>query len=348
MPRHVSLARTADLGEARAQSEPIPNGRFATSNLAVPTVCRRFRAENVRGVTAPPPPPPDEPVDPTLIEPGARRVVVDEDAAPVVRPYPWWLWLLAALFLAVAIFFFVLWLLERNDDAKDVPSLVGLSLPQAQDKAASRGFILTTVRQTADRPAGTVIDQAPQTGADLEKGAQVMVVVSSGREQATVPNLVGSKADAAEQLLTAQGLQATRQKINSAKPEGIVVAQDPTDGTKLPRGSIVTLSVSNGEGRVKVPAVQGMSQADAVAAITDAGLVPIVIQVPSQKAQGTVIAQDPAPNQEVSSESKVRVNVSGGPASTQTLTVTTSETTTSAQTTARTTTVTTTVTTTTP
>ncbi len=280
-------------------------------------------------MTAPPPLPPDEPVP--------RRTVVDEDAPPVVRPYPWWLWLLAGLFLAVAIFFFVLWLLERNDEAKDVPSLVGLSLPEAQDKAAGRGFILTTVRRTGERPAGTVIDQAPQTGADLEKGAQVMVVVSSGREQATVPNLVGSKADAAEQVLTAQGLQATRQTINSAKPEGTVVAQDPSDGAKLPKGSTVTLSVSNGEGRVKVPAVQGMSQADAVAAISGAGLAPIVIQVPSQEAQGTVIAQDPAPNQEVQSESKVRVNVSGGPASAQTITVTTSQTTT-----ARTTTVTTT------
>jgi beta-lactam-binding protein with PASTA domain len=78
-----------------------------------------------------------------------------------------------------------------------------------------------------------------------------------------------------------------------------------------------------------------MSQSDAVKAITDAGLVPIVIQVPSQQAKGTVIAQDPAPNQERPAQSKVRVNVSGGPTntSTQTLTVTTSQTTTERSTT---------------
>jgi beta-lactam-binding protein with PASTA domain len=45
-----------------------------------------------------------------------------------------------------------------------------------------------------------------------------------------------------------------------------------------------------------------------------------------------VIAQDPAPTQQVRAGSKVRMNVSGGPASTQTLTVTTSETTTAATT----------------
>ena len=53
-----------------------------------------------------------------------------------------------------------------------------------------------------------------------------------------------------------------------------------------------------------------------------------MIQVPSQQAEGNVIAQDPAANQQVRAGSKVRINVSGGPASTQTLTVTTSETTT--------------------
>jgi eukaryotic-like serine/threonine-protein kinase len=295
-------------------------------------------------VSTPPPPPPEEPLDPTLVGPPAgRRTVVDEEPPPaVVRPYPWWLWLLVVLFLALAILFFVLWLLERRDDGKDVPSLTGLTQIQAADKASERGFTLTTVRVPNGGAPGRVIDQAPQAGAELEKGARVMVVVSAGRQQVAVPKLIGSTADAAEQLLTAQHLQANKKKVDSAKPKGTVVAQDPTEGTRVAQGSVVTISVSSGEGQVKVPAVQGMSQADAVTAITDAGLVPVVIQVPSQKSQGTVIAQDPPANQEVPAQSKVRMNVSGGPASTQTTTVTTSQTTTETTRTA------TTVTTTTP
>jgi beta-lactam-binding protein with PASTA domain len=288
-------------------------------------------------VTAPPPPPSGEPVDPTLVEPGRRRVVVDEGAQPppVLRPYPWWLWLLVGLFLALAILFFVLWLLERNDNGKDVPSLVGLSLAEAQDKASARGFTLKTVRRTAASSPGRIVDQAPQPGAELESGSQVMAVVSAGREQVTVPKLVGSKVEAAEQLLTAQGLKSIRRTVDSTKPAGIVVAQSPAEGTRLPKGATVTLSVSSGKGRVKVPSVAGMSQRDAVKAIVDAGLVPIVIQVPSEQAKGTVIAQDPAPNQQVPAQSEVRVNVSGGPTntSTQTLTVTTSQTTTERSTT---------------
>ena len=290
-------------------------------------------------MTSPPPPPPEEPLDPTFVEPGARRVVVDEEARPpVVRPYPWWLWLLSALFLALAILFLVLWLLERKDDAKNVPALVGLTVVEAQNKSADRGFTLKIVRRPAVAPPGRVVEQAPQPGAELEPNSQLMAVVSAGQVQATVPKLVGSKADAAEQLLEAQGLQAAKKTVASAKPQGTVIAQDPSDGTKVPKGSTVTLSVSNGKGQVNVPAVQGASQADAVKAIVDAGLVPIVIRVPSQKPQGTVIAQDPAANQEVASGSNVRVNVSGGPASTETLTVTTSETTIATETTERTTT----------
>jgi serine/threonine-protein kinase len=275
-------------------------------------------------VTAPPPPPPDEPLDdPTLVGPG-RRVVVDEDVPQrVIRPYPWWLWALVVLLLAAAILFLVLWLLERGDEGNEVPSLVGLTLVQAQDKASSEGFVLKMVRRPGGAPSGTVVDQAPEAGADLEDGAQVMAVVSSGQEQVTVPNLVGSTADAAEQLLETAGLKAARKTVDSPKPRGIVVAQDPADGTEVANGSTVTLSVSSGKGTVKVPAVSGMSQAEAVTAIVNAGLVPVVITVPSQKPTQTVIAQDPPANQEVPARSQVRLNVSGGPATTETTTVTT-------------------------
>jgi len=295
-------------------------------------------------VTSPPPPPPDEPVDPTLAgpPPGGRRVVVDEaEEAAVVRPYPWWLWVLAAIFLALAVLFGVLWWLER-DSGNEVPKLVGLNLTAAQSRANDAGFKLKTVRVTAAAVPNTVLEQAPQAGADLEDGSQMMAAVSAGQERATVPRVVGQTLPAAQQTLIAQGLTTETRDVDSPKTKGTVIAQDPDAGEQVVKGSTVTLAVSTGKGRVKVPNVQGMTQGEAVAAITDAGLVPIVIQVPSQQPEGTVLAQDPAANEDVAAQSKVRVNVSGGPASTQTRTVTTEQTTTES------TTVTTVATTTTP
>jgi eukaryotic-like serine/threonine-protein kinase len=269
-----------------------------------------------------------------VVVPGERRAVVDEEYVegppPVVRPYPWWLWLLAGIFLALAILFLVLWLMERND-TEEVPMLEGMNITQAKEKIAGK-FSLVTVSRSTGEPAGTVIMQAPEAGADLSSGSQMMVIVSGGQQQVTVPKLTGSTQTAAEQLLESQGLQTNVRNVDSTRPKGIVVAQDPPEGTKVPKATSVGLAVSTGQGQVEVPAVQGTSQADAVRAVTEAGLVPIVVQVPSQQPEGTVIAQDPAPNQEVRAGSKVRMNVSGGPASTQTLTVTTSETTTTATT----------------
>ena len=245
--------------------------------------------------------------------------------------------MLAAIFLAAAILFLVLWLMERND-TEDVPMLVGLNIAQARDKDRRQVHARDRLACLAEQPARQVVEQAPEAGAGLETGAQVMVVVSGGQQQVTVPTLIGSTQTAAEQLLESQGLQANTRNVDSTKAKGIVVAQDPPEGTKVAKGTSIGLAVSTGQGQVKVPGVQGTSQADAVKAVTDAGLVPIVVQVPSQQPVGTVIAQDPQPNQQVQAGSKVRMNVSGGPASTQTTTVTTSETTTTADTTVTTTT----------
>src|SRR3954449_245958 len=145
---------------------------------------------------SPPPPPPEE--DPTVVAPAGRRQVVDEEYVegppPVVRPYPWWLWVLAGICLALAILFGVLWWMERND-TKDVPSLVGLSAAQARDKASADGFTLETVSRPSGQPSGAVIDQAPQAGAGLESGAQVMAIVSGGQAQGARAKAAGKPGD---------------------------------------------------------------------------------------------------------------------------------------------------------
>src|SRR5436305_14366665 len=87
-------------------------------------------------MTSPPPPPPPE--DPTLVGTGGRRVVDEEyvEPGPVVRPYPWWLWVLAGIFLALAILFGVPGRMERHD-TKDVTSPLGMNVVHARNHAAA-------------------------------------------------------------------------------------------------------------------------------------------------------------------------------------------------------------------
>jgi serine/threonine-protein kinase len=243
-------------------------------------------------------------------------VVVDE-APPRRNP---WGWLLAALFAAAAIVFLVLWLRERDRgaDTTPAPNLIGLRAVQAQRDALARGFRLTTVERTSTNPAGTVLDQAPEPGAALEKHARMMAVVSSGKASVTVPRLVGLKRSAAEQVLQPLGLVLQTRFVQSDQPGGIVLSQTPEEGDRVGKGTMVAVTISKGPSLVAVPAVLGLTVDRATAALTDAGLLPQVIQVSSSEAANTVLAQDPQRGQKVKRGSTVRINVSTGPTATAT------------------------------
>jgi serine/threonine-protein kinase len=63
-----------------------------------------------------------------------------------------------------------------------------------------------------------------------------------------------------------------------------------------------------------VPDVRNRTRDEAAAMLARAGLEPNVREIPSTKEINTVIAQDPAPGARVARGSKVRINVSKGPA----------------------------------
>ena len=66
-------------------------------------------------------------------------------------------------------------------------------------------------------------------------------------------------------------LEPTYVKQND-KAEGTIVGQDPPAGTEVDRGSIVKVEVVSGKELVEVPQLTGLTEADAIQAITDAKL----------------------------------------------------------------------------
>ena len=100
----------------------------------------------------------------------------------------------------------------------------------------------------------------------------------------------------------------------ASQPATFVFDQNPSPGNKTPKGNTVTIFVSTGIAKVPVPDVRNKDSTDAAAAIAALGLKPDVHQVPSDKDPGTVVAQAPGPGTKVAKGSKVRINVSNGPA----------------------------------
>src|SRR6185437_16229749 len=72
--------------------------------------------------------------------------------------------------------------------------------------------------------------------------------LGSDQKSVTVPQVVGKTQSQAGEILAAQHLFGVPKPVNSAKPVGQVVAQDPKSGESVKKNSKVTLSVSVGVG----------------------------------------------------------------------------------------------------
>nr|MDQ2981766.1 PASTA domain-containing protein [Actinomycetota bacterium] len=131
-----------------------------------------------------------------------------------------------------------------------------------------------------------------------------------------VPQVEGIREPLAKNKIRAAHLAPNVTRESSTDVEkGIVISQNPPAGNHLQRGGTVTIKVSTGKPTVTVPSVIGKSRDDAVSTLVNAGLEadPVVL-VPSSKPEGTVTGQEPAAGKTVVEGSRVRINVSSGPA----------------------------------
>jgi serine/threonine-protein kinase len=118
----------------------------------------------------------------------------------------------------------------------------------------------------------------------------------------------------ARDKITANGFVPVVNTHASRKtPAGFVFKQDPIAGRRLRKGDPVRIWVSTGVPKVDVPDLVGKQSTDAVAALKDAHLKPALLQVPSTKPAGEVVAQDPPAGKKEPEGTVVHFNVSKGP-----------------------------------
>jgi serine/threonine-protein kinase len=118
------------------------------------------------------------------------------------------------------------------------------------------------------------------------------LAVTKIREQGLVPRIVTAPSDTV--------------------PKGQVADENPGGGSKVAKGSTVTLTVSTGIAQVKVPNVVGQDVNQAVASLAGLGLNPNIARVYSTAQTDTVTAQQPHAGDSVPKGSNVRINVSRG------------------------------------
>jgi beta-lactam-binding protein with PASTA domain/predicted Ser/Thr protein kinase len=193
-----------------------------------------------------------------------------------------------------------------------VPSTAGLPQTDAEERLQDAGFLATAESiHSKSVEEGLVIKSEPSGGQTATKGTEVLLKVSSGPKLAKVPVLVGSQRSLAVQQLRGRGFTPSVEEVEDTAPAGQVISQAPSAGSQLPPGSSVSITVSKGEEKATVPNVIGKERAEAVEAVREAGLKPVVqeqeTEVPSQV--GRVTDQFPPPGSEVKPGSTVTLVV---------------------------------------
>ncbi|MDR7427909.1 MAG: PASTA domain-containing protein [Armatimonadota bacterium] len=202
----------------------------------------------------------------------------------------------------------------------EVPRLVGLPLAQAQAAAQEAGVVLAVEgRAYSDSvPQDAVASQDQPPGKRVKVGRTVNVVLSLGREMVSVPDLVGQPLPQAR--LTAESARLrvgqVNERFDDAVKPGLIIAQDPPAGQRLPRGSAITLLVSRGPELVEMPLLVGRPLEEARRRLEELGLV--IRQVRSALSPdlppGTVVDQTPDPGRKVRpAEAEIFLTVSVRP-----------------------------------
>lgn len=190
------------------------------------------------------------------------------------------------------------WFLLGPGATTVVPKVATLQLTDAQDALAAN-HLVGSVTEVFDEtvPKGQVISSAPAAGASLHRGDTVALTTSKGQERYAAPALVKTKAADAKAVLAGVNLAlgTSTPAYDETIPEGSIVSQDPPAGTAMKRGAPVSIVVSKGREPIPIADWRGKPMADAVAALTKAGL-KVTQGTPANSdtvAKGNVLEQSP-------------------------------------------------------
>jgi eukaryotic-like serine/threonine-protein kinase len=147
-------------------------------------------------------------------------------------------------------------------------------------------------------------------------GVAVAVALLLSGGKVTVPGVTGQSQGVAVARLQRAGLVAVPSQAASATVmNGVVISQDPRQGVSVKKGARVGILISSGPGSLPLPAVVGLTSAEALQRLRAVGLRPTAQTGPSTKVpEGVVISTDPTAGTELQVGSAVTVLVSGGPA----------------------------------
>jgi beta-lactam-binding protein with PASTA domain/predicted Ser/Thr protein kinase len=149
---------------------------------------------------------------------------------------------------------------SQGPPTTEVPDVKGRSATDAVAILTGAGLEANVQRVPSREPEGTIIAQDPAPGKTVELGTEVRINASSGPQLISVPPVIGEMYEEALVTLQQAGFAVARSDVENDAPRGTVVGQNPLGNTSQPKGSRVTLSVSQGPSTTQVPDVLGFEE----------------------------------------------------------------------------------------
>ncbi len=154
-------------------------------------------------------------------------------------------------------------------------------------------------------------------------GGAVFAIAGGDPPGVDAPDVVGSSVAKAraEVLSRARDANVALPKVKVVKraysesvPGGVITAQDPPEGERIPERGALLVSVSLGSAFVDVPSVAGLESDDALKLLERTGFVPTKRYAPSTEiAAWHAVETEPGPGKRVKRPAHVRVTISTGP-----------------------------------
>lgn len=209
---------------------------------------------------------------------------------------------------------------EKNQGAIEMTvNVVGKNQQDAEKELTDAEIPYEIEKKNDDTiDADIVISQSYEKGDMIPADTKVKIIVSAGKAEVPVPNVVGLEVSKADETLKEKGFLVTHSYEYSKDVEkDHIIRQEPSGDQNAAAGSTVTLVVSNGPEmkEAEVPDLRNKTRQEAEAELTNHNLVlgNVTEEYSDTVEAGRVISQSTSVGTKVLEGSSVDITISKGP-----------------------------------
>ena len=221
----------------------------------------------------------------------------EEEPEKKQRKWPWILFFILFLLTAAAVIVYLMW--PRQSPTVNLMNLQDMTVEEAEEYLLSEDLAAGNISETYhdNFAEGMIIETSPVSGAEVERGSTVDMLVSLGEEPYTMQDHTGEMYEEAEADLESAGFtNIDREGQYSDEPEGTILNQDIPEGEELyPDGTKITFTVSDGVEPIPITNYAGTPLETARAELESQGFIVIVTNeiYSDEVPEGAVVSQSP-------------------------------------------------------